>query len=153
MTKRIIFLLIALTITCSFYSQKERGNKIDIKGGTDLIKLLSNTDWELKKIIKKKGLFKATRHVEKSEELQLSFKDSTVTHFYTEKNKKITCKIQPSYENKNNYEFLTIKCEACNFYWIVYRLSDLKLVVKISIDQYKNYDIKDTGRYVFYRKR
>lgn len=151
--KKIIVLFIVVFLNYVCYSQKERGNLIDIRGGTDLIRTLNNTNWELKKILEKKGIFKIKRKVRKEEELELSFKDTIAVYFYKDVNKTISCRYRPSSKDKSDYEHLTVECESCNYYWTVYRLSKQKLVIHMSLDSYKNLDMKDIGRYIFYRKK
>lgn len=139
-----------LTLNLNSFSQKERGDVIQVMGN-NVIKNVNHTTWTLEKIIEKRGLFKIKRKVKKEEELEISFNDGKLNYLYLNDKTEMACKYRLSSDGKD-YEDLTIECEHYNYYWIVYRLSHKKLVLSANQSYDAGITQKKLGRYIFYRK-
>ena len=145
-------LFIFILISSELFSQRERGYEVEVVG-PDLISLLNNTSWVLKKVLNSDDKFAKKRKAGKMEELHLSFVDGKVKYYYPSINLTFYCDYKSStLDKKNDYMYLTIYCKQCNYYWTVYRLSRKKLVVSMSLDKAKNGNQTKLERYVFYRE-
>jgi hypothetical protein len=135
--------------------QKETGFHVEIKG-RDFIKNANNTSWYLAKIIKGKGIFKRFKKPKPYEEMEISFKDGIITYKYKKDNREVRCNYflaDLTGKSKDEYMYITVHCPVFKYDWLVYRLSDEKLVIWLA-ERYKDdYHQNNLGRYVFYRKK
>jgi hypothetical protein len=150
---KIAFAIICVVLFSTLgLSQKETGYYVEITGN-NFIKNINNTKWKLQKIIKGKGLFKRIKKPKAYEDIEIYFKDGIVEYFYIKDNRKATCTyfLADLTGDAGEYMYITVDCPVYKYDWLVYRLSNKKLVIGVNERHKDDFNQILLGRYVFYR--